>query len=192
MIVDLEGKKEQQKEKYDSRQADYIKEKDEPVRLGKGNENLKIAVDHLKNDLANLKRETEQHEKSKEKEDKIAEELNQKSTSIQEDIKIKDKLIHNIGSEIQANNHTISTLNNEIGNVAADRTQVDQDISADTATQRSLTKFLNRIKLDTDKLQKEIKKAEIENNGIYSYNKEQTTQVEVMEKLREEKQKSIK
>ena len=98
--------------------------------------------------------------------------MNQKSTSIQEDIKIKDKLIHNIGSEIQANNHTISTLNNEIGNVAADRTQVDQDISADTATQRSLTKFLNRIKLDTDKLQKEIKKAEIENNGIYSYNKE--------------------
>ena len=75
VISDLEAKKDQQKEKYDARQADYIKEKDEPVRLGKGNENLKIAVDHLKNDLANLKKDTELHEKSKEIEDQKTLEL---------------------------------------------------------------------------------------------------------------------
>jgi chromosome segregation ATPase len=172
MIRDLEGKKEQQKEKFDSRQADYIKEKDEPVRLGKGNENLRIAVDHLKNDLANLKRETEQHEKSKEKEDKIAEELAQKSGTTQEDIKIKDKLIQNIGIEIQRNNTASVAIGNEIANIHADRTNVDTEISQLTQTQKRLTKTLNRLKLDIDKQLKEKKKAETEYKGIESYNKE--------------------
>jgi chromosome segregation ATPase len=175
MIRDLEGKKEQQKEKFDSRQADYIKEKDEPVRLGKGNENLRIAVDHLKNDLANLKRETEQHEKSKEKEDKIAEELAQKSGTTQEDIKIKDKLIQNIGIEIQRNNTASVAIGNEIANIHADRTNVDTEISQLTQTQKRLTKTLNRLKLDIDKQLKEKKKAETEYKGIESYNKEQKT-----------------
>lgn len=48
------------------------------MRLGKGNENLKIAVDHLKNDLANLKKDTELHEKSKEIEDQKTLELKEK------------------------------------------------------------------------------------------------------------------
>jgi len=35
-----------------------MKEKDEPLRMGKGNENLRIAVEHLKSDLDGLKRDT--------------------------------------------------------------------------------------------------------------------------------------
>jgi hypothetical protein len=38
-------------------QAKYLAEKDEPVRLGKGNENIKIAVNHLKSELEGLIRE---------------------------------------------------------------------------------------------------------------------------------------
>jgi hypothetical protein len=34
-----------------------LAEKDEPVRLGKGNENIKIAVNHLKSELEGLIRE---------------------------------------------------------------------------------------------------------------------------------------
>ena len=96
VILDLETKKDQQKEKYDSRQADYVKEKDEPVRLGKGNDNLKIAVDHLKTDLANLKTTTENHEKSKEKEDKLAAELQIKLQENKDEENAKAKFRLNI------------------------------------------------------------------------------------------------
>jgi len=35
-----------------------LKERDEPIRLGKGNENLKKAVEHLKSDLEKLQSDT--------------------------------------------------------------------------------------------------------------------------------------
>lgn len=53
------------KDKYDARQIDYLKEKDEPIRLGKSNENLRIAVEHLRGDLESLNREIENYEKRK-------------------------------------------------------------------------------------------------------------------------------
>jgi len=46
--------KEELKEEFEGLQGNYIKEKDEPTRLGKGNENLRIAVQHLKNDMESL------------------------------------------------------------------------------------------------------------------------------------------
>lgn len=42
--------------------TNYIKIKDEPIRIGKGNENLKIAVNHLKNELDGLKRDQANNE----------------------------------------------------------------------------------------------------------------------------------
>ena len=59
----LDGTKDELKEEYEGLMANYLKEKDEPVRLGKGNENLKIAVDHLKTDLEELVRDTQNIEK---------------------------------------------------------------------------------------------------------------------------------
>lgn len=56
-----------------------------------------------------------------------------------------------------------------------------------TNKQKKMTKELNRLKLNIDKIIKEIKKTEFERNSIEAYNKEQKTQVEVMEKLREER-----
>ena len=57
------------KDKYDARQIDYLKEKDEPIRLGKSNENLRIAVEHLRGDLESLNREIENYEKRKDQEE---------------------------------------------------------------------------------------------------------------------------
>jgi hypothetical protein len=68
-IEDLESVQGGLKEKYDARQIDFLKEKDEPVRLGKSNENLRIAVEHLRGDLEKLNREIESFEKHKELED---------------------------------------------------------------------------------------------------------------------------
>lgn len=58
-ITVLTGKKDKKREEFDKLQSDYIKEKDEPVRLGKGNENLRIAVEHLRTDLEGLRKDTE-------------------------------------------------------------------------------------------------------------------------------------
>jgi len=50
-------------------------------------------------------------------------------------------------------------------------------------------KQLNSINLKIDKSMKEYKKLENDNAAIVSYNKEQTTKVEVMQKLADEKKK---
>jgi uncharacterized protein (DUF3084 family) len=77
-------------------------------------------------------------------------------------------------------------LGDKIENVLSKRNRVDINITEVTQKQKKLTKELNRLKLNIDKILKEIKKAEHEKNAIEGYNKEQQTQVEVMEKLREE------
>lgn len=69
MIENLETKQSGLKDTYDGLQIEYLKEKDEPIRLGKSNENLRIAVEHLRGDLESLNREIENYEKRKEQEE---------------------------------------------------------------------------------------------------------------------------
>ena len=66
-----EKSKEELKEEFEGLQGNYIKEKDEPTRLGKGNENLRIAVQHLKNDMESLKKECENVERHHEIENNV-------------------------------------------------------------------------------------------------------------------------
>ena len=48
-----------------------MKEKDEPLRMGKGNDNLRIAVEHLKSDLDGYVRETEDQDRLFAEQEKI-------------------------------------------------------------------------------------------------------------------------
>ena len=50
----MDKEKEEYKEKIETLQQDFLKERDEPNRLGKGNENLKKAVEHLRSDLEKI------------------------------------------------------------------------------------------------------------------------------------------
>ena len=52
-----------------------MKDRDEPVRIGKGNENLRKAVEHLKADLEKLQTDTKTVEDEIEKEKKQNETL---------------------------------------------------------------------------------------------------------------------
>ena len=61
-IEDLEGKKETLREEHDKAMTNYIKIKDEPTRIGKGNENLKIQVNHVQNELDGEMRAQKEHE----------------------------------------------------------------------------------------------------------------------------------
>lgn len=63
-LNDMEKKKETYKEEIETLQQNFLKERDEPIRLGKGNENLKKAVEHLQSDLKKLVDDTESAEKS--------------------------------------------------------------------------------------------------------------------------------
>ena len=54
----MDKEKEDYKDKIEALQQDFLKERDEPNRLGKGNENLKKAVEHLKTDLETLTSKT--------------------------------------------------------------------------------------------------------------------------------------
>lgn len=72
----LERDKEDYRDKIDGLQADFMKDRDEPVRIGKGNDNLRKAVDHLRADLEKLQAETAAAEEEAEKERKAAKAIN--------------------------------------------------------------------------------------------------------------------
>ena len=57
-LAAMEKEKDSYKEKIETLQQEYILERDEPIRLGKANENSKKAVDHLKFDFDKLVDET--------------------------------------------------------------------------------------------------------------------------------------
>ena len=63
----MEKDKEDYRDKIEALQQEFMKDRDEPVRLGKGNENLRKAVEHLKADLEKLQQETNAHEDEAEK-----------------------------------------------------------------------------------------------------------------------------
>lgn len=54
----MDKEKEEKKERIEQLQQEFLKERDEPNRLGKGNENLKKAVEHLRSDLEKLTSDT--------------------------------------------------------------------------------------------------------------------------------------
>ena len=61
-----------------------------------------------------------------------------------------------------------------------DRAQVEFDNTSLQTSKKRVQKQLNSINLKIDKSMKEYKKLENDNAAIVSYNKEQTTKVEVM------------
>ncbi len=78
----MERDKEEYKDKIEALQGEYMKDRDEPVRIGKGNENLKKAVEHLKADLEKLQQETKAVEEDIEKEKKAGESIQKQKQEI--------------------------------------------------------------------------------------------------------------
>lgn len=77
MIIELEKVKEQKKEAYEQLTSEYLKQKDEPNRLGKQNENLKIQVKHQQSELDGFKAKCEKYQRDHDNEMKQHEKLNQ-------------------------------------------------------------------------------------------------------------------
>ena len=75
-ITALDKDKEEYRDKIEGLQAEFMKDRDEPVRIGKGNDNLRKAVDHLRADLEKLQSDTTAAEQEAEKERKTAKSIN--------------------------------------------------------------------------------------------------------------------
>lgn len=78
----MERDKEEYKDKIEALQGEYMKDRDEPVRIGKGNENLKKAVEHLRADLEKLQQESKGVEEDIEKEKKAGEQIQKQKQEI--------------------------------------------------------------------------------------------------------------
>lgn len=57
---ELEEALEQRKMEFEKQKEIYYKEKDEPIRLGKGNDNIRKGVNHLQEELKKIEMEKEQ------------------------------------------------------------------------------------------------------------------------------------
>lgn len=85
-LVIMERDKEEYKDKIEALQGEYMKDRDEPVRIGKGNENLRKAVEHLKADLEKLQTDTKTVEEDIEKEKKSNETLQKQKQEVLDSI----------------------------------------------------------------------------------------------------------
>ena len=191
-ITVLTGKKDKKREEFDKLQSDYIKEKDEPVRLGKGNENLRIAVEHLRTDLDGLRKDTEQAQASLKKENDIHINLITQKARFDEDGNEKKKLQRKIAGETDQLKHLFNTTENNNKDISANRYLIDQETETIQRRHKQLTKDLNGYNKKINDVQYGIKKTEHQNAGIVANYKDLKTQTEVMEKLAEEKKKAQK
>lgn len=82
----LEREKEARKDKIEALQQEYMKERDDPVRLGKANENSQKAIEHLNADLEKLTAEIKAVDDEVDKERKAAEALLKQQQGVIEQI----------------------------------------------------------------------------------------------------------
>ena len=101
-MLTMEKDKEDYKDRIDALQQEFMKDRDEPVRLGKGNENLRKAVEHLKSDLEKLQAETKQVDEDVEKEKKSTDEVLKQKQKVVDQIQGEAAILQQLSFEIKA------------------------------------------------------------------------------------------
>lgn len=193
----LENKKDQLKEEFEGLQNQYLKIKDEPLRLGKGNDNLQIAVDHLKSELDGLKRDTTNTENleanEKQAELQHLETLNKNKVEYDKKVaEYKDK-----DNQLKRLSVLCQSLENDQININSKRYEVDSAIQVDTQTKKRLEKNLNRLNKENNDCLKRRTKLEQDNISIVGSiqmleNQLYGTTKEVEEKKRESEELELK
>ena len=129
-LKSLDMNKEDLKEEFEGLQGNYIKEKDEPTRLGKGNENLRIAVEHLRSDMDQLLKECENVQKHHEQENHVQKQYEGNLVLLKEDYDLKNQGIKDQSNVLERSTKEIQALNNANNDINEQRLQVDIDIQA--------------------------------------------------------------
>lgn len=171
-ISDLESKKEALREENERQSGTFIKLKDEPVRIGKGNENLKIAVNHLKSELDGLKRDSANAEQLAEHELAEKIKINEMITQLNEENKEKNERYRELEIVIKRIADLRISIENDNTTITAKRYEVDCDIQVCNSAKKQNQEELNRKNNKIDKAMKAKKKFEHENEVIESNFKE--------------------
>jgi chromosome segregation ATPase len=188
----LEKEKEDKKDKIEALQQDYMKDRDEPVRLGKGNENLRKAVEHLKADLEKLVGETKAVEDEVEKERKAAEAIVKQKQTVVEQIQGETADLQQLSYQIksiQGENYycdsKIERINNELHLIAQNIEENRRSIKYHEDLIKTLSKQIS------DKLRAKVK-VEAECKEFEQQTQVMEKEINVVENLFKEKSKELK
>lgn len=176
-------------EEYQVQKENYFKDKDEPVRLGKGNDNIRKGVAHLQNELESLRLKKEHYKTLVQKEEQSLTQLEEQVTLKKQEVNEKQRLIRELdqssADEVRLNQQLrqeCETLNREIEHF----NQEMQNLQKMKSQANDETK---KCKVKIDKEHKEYKSEEHQNKAILDLNKELVQKVQGAEKLIEELKK---
>ena len=187
----LEREKEERKDKIEALQQDYMKDRDEPVRLGKGNENLRKAVEHLKADLEKLVAETKAVDDDVEKERKATEGVVKQTKTVVEQIQGETTELQQLSYQIksiQGENYycdsKIERANNELHMIAQNIEENRRAIKYHEDLIKTLSKQVS------DKLRSKVK-VEAECRELETAMQAMEKEINVVENLLKEKKKEM-
>ena len=171
----MEKEKDEQKERIEALQQDFLKERDEPIRLGKGNENLKKAVEHLRSDLDKLQQDTKTIEVQYEGEVKVKKQQEEQRESLKKDMADKEVKVKELDMNIKRLLELSQTIDKEIFKITEERVVIEAQIKALESNKKREQEKINHYNKRIDDEKKLYKKIEYENNNFINNIKELET-----------------
>ena len=185
----MDKEKEDYKDKIEALQQDFLKERDEPNRLGKGNENLKKAVEHLKTDLETLTSKTKTVENQLEQEQKIKKQYEEQRENYKKEMGDKEGKIKELDTNIKRLRELSETIDKDIFRITEERVVIETQIKVFESNRKRQQEKINHFNKRIDDEKKLFKKIEYENNNLINNIKELETQIATTHKFLEEKKK---
>jgi len=188
-LAALEKKKEDYKEQIEQLQHDYLKERDEPNRLSKTNENLRKQVEHVKSDLDKLVQGTKLVEQQLEAEQKRRRQFDEQRELLakeQAEKEVKKK-------ELVTGNNRLEELQRAINaenmRYTEERVQLETELKVVQSGKKDCQEKTNHFNKRIDDEKKAFKKTEYESANIANNIKELETQTATTGKFLEEKRR---
>lgn len=185
----MDKEKDDYKEKIEALQQDFLKERDEPNRLGKGNENLKKAVEHLRSDLEKLQSDNKTVELQLESENKAKKQCEEQRENFKKEMQDKEVKIKELDTNIKRLRELSDTINKEIFRITEGRVVIETQIKVLESSKKRQQERINHFNKRIDDEKKMFKKIEYENNNLINNIKELDTQIATTHKFLEEKRK---
>lgn len=174
------------KDEFDKELQTYMKEKEEPGRLAKGNANIKNGVQNLKTDLEKLTAEKNHLSQMFTKEEESLNSIITKVVHTQQEIQGKTQKMHEYESEKRENEKDQKILQDDINKLTEDNKRLEVDIQSQKQTMKNTDGRVKNITKNIHKENKEFKQEEHLDLGIQDMNKELLNKIEGTEKLIEE------
>ncbi|CDW91529.1 UNKNOWN [Stylonychia lemnae] len=185
----MDKEKEEFKDKIESLQQEFLKERDEPNRLGKVNENLKKAVDHLRTDYDSAVGNIKTQDLCIEAETKAKKQYDESTIQFKKEQTDKDARIKELDTNIKRLRELSQSIDKDILNITEERVLLDTQIKVMESNKKRQQEKINHYNKRIDDEKKLYKKIEYENNNLINNIKELETQIANTHKFLDEKKK---